>query len=438
MQKNTPIREALSFDDVLIAPAETQVKPADVDTRTRLTRTISLNIPVVSAARPQVTESAMAIAIAQLGGIGVIHDNMPVGKQVEEVRRVKRAGGDMVENPIITSPESSVAEAVDLLSTYKISALPVIEQATKKVVGIITSRDVRFFEDMARPVSELMTKRVVTVKAGVDKADARRLMHEHRIEKLIVVDAQDRCVGLMTVKDMEKFSQYPNAARDSGGYLRVGASIGIGKDSFDRAAAMADAGLDVVFVDVAHAHTRDAIGTVSRIRQQRSTEVQIVAGNVVTAEAARSLIDAGADAIKVGIGGTGCSPLRAAGVGMPQLTAIMDVAEQCNMQDIPVIVDGGIRHAADFAKAMAAGADAVMINSLFESTDQAPFQATASAPVSDPYRFDADSIQGSHRGSIVPIANELLAGLKMAMAYTGSKNLKNFHETATFVRTSKS
>lgn len=438
MQKKMPIREALSFDDVLIAPAETQVKPADVDTQTRLTRSISLHIPVVSAATQQVTESAMAIALAQLGGIGIIHDNMPMGKQVEEVRRVKRAGGEVVENPIVTSPESSVAEAADLLATYKISALPVVDQATKKVVGIITNRDVRFFEDTARPVSELMTKRVITVKAGIDKAEARRLMHEHRIEKLIVVDAQERCVGLMTVKDMEKFSQYPQAARDARGCLRVGAAIGIGKDSFDRAAAMADAGLDVVFVDVAHAHTRDAVGTVSRIRQQRSTEVQIVAGNVVTADAARSLIDAGADAVKVGIGATPCSPLRAAGVGMPQLAAILEVAELCSMQDIPVIVDGGIRHAADFAKAMAAGASAVMIGSLFESTDQTPVQHLSSAPVSDPYRFDASAIQVAHRGSIVPITNEMLAGLKMAMAYTGSKNIKTFHETATFIRTAKS
>lgn len=438
MQKNTPIREALCFDDVLIAPAETQVKPAEVDVRTRLTRSIALNIPVISAARADVTESAMAIALAQIGGLGVIHDNMAIGKQVEEVRRVKRDGGEMVENPIVTSPESSVAEAADLLSTYKISALPVIDQSSKKVVGIITSRDVRFYKDTARPVSELMTKKVVTVKQGIDKEEARRLMHEYRIEKLIVVDAQDRCVGLMTVNDMEKFSRFPNAARDKRGYLRVGAAVGMGKDSFDRAAAMADAGLDVVFVDVAHAHTRDVVGMVSRIRQQRSTEVQIVAGNVVTADAARSLIDAGADAIKIGVGGTACSPLRAAGVGMPQLAALLEVAEQCSMQDIPVILDGGIRHAADFAKAMAAGAESVMIGCLFESTDQAPVLMPPAQVVADPYRFDAASVHIAHRGTVVHIADEMVAGLRVAMAYTGSKNVKTFRETATFVRTTKS
>lgn len=302
MKRNSVIREALNFDDVLLVPAESHIKPDDVMTRTRLTRDIELNIPVIAAGLDYVTESKMAITIAQLGGIGVIHDNMPLGKQVEEVRRVKRSEGNMVLSPITISPESSVAEALDLMTTYRISGLPVIEQPSQKVIGIITHRDIRFFEDYAKPVTELMTTKVITVPEGITQADAKKILHENRIEKLVVVDAQGRCTGLVTVKDIEKLSRYPQAARDSLGRLRVGAAVSAGKDAVDRASAMTDAGLDVVFVDVAHGHTRDAVGTVSLIRQQRSSAVQVVAGNVVTADGARSLIDAGADAIKVGIG----------------------------------------------------------------------------------------------------------------------------------------
>lgn len=310
MKRNSVIREALGFDDVLMVPGETHVIPQDVSTRTRLTREIELSIPVISAGLDYVTESAMAIALAQLGGIGIIHDNMPLGKQVEEVRRVKRAEGTIVTSPITVSPESSVAEALDLMTTYHISGLPVIEQPSQQVVGIITHRDIRFFEDYAQPVSELMTHKVVTVPEGITHAEAKKLMHQNRIEKLVIVDAQGRCAGLVTVKDIEKLSLFPHAARDAQGRLRVGAAVGLGKDAVDRANAMADAGLDVVFVDVAHGHSREAAGTVSMIRQQRSSNVQVVAGNVVTADAARSLIDAGADAIKVGLGASATSAAR--------------------------------------------------------------------------------------------------------------------------------
>ena len=458
MKRNAVIHEATGFDDVLLVPLETNVKPADVSTKTRLTKTIELGIPLIAAGHDNVTESAMAIAIAHLGGLGVIHDNMPLGKQVEEVRRVKRTESEIVSNPITVSADASVAEALDLMTTYKMSGLPVIEQSSKKVVGIITHRDIRFFEDYAKPVSLLMTKEVITVKGKIEKEMAKKLLHEHRIEKLVVVDEQGRCVGLITVKDIEKLARFPHAARDAQGRLRVGAAVGIGKDAFDRAAAMADAGLDVVFIDAAHAHTRDVVGTVSRIRQQRSSEVQVVAGNVATLEAARSLVDAGADAIKVGIGATCCAASRRiSGVGMPQLAAILKVAEQCAMMGIPMIAGGGIRSSAILAKAIAAGAESVVIDNLFSGTDEAPGEIIyhgdyaykvvnpaakaqhrpLSSSVQDPYRFDEDPVDTSipYRGSVAHVAQQLVGGLRSAMAYTGSKDIPAMIENAEFVRT---
>lgn len=457
MKRNTAVKEALNFDDVLLLPAETQVKPDAVSTKTRLTRDIEINIPLVSGGADNVTESAMAIALAQLGGLGIIHDNMPLGKQVEEVRRVKRAEGQMVQNPITISPDASVAEALDLMTTYKISGLPVIEQPSQKVAGIITSRDLRFFEDYARPVSELMTKEVITVKGKPESAVVKELLHRHRIEKAVVVDDQGRCTGLITVKDIEKLSRYPNAARDQHGRLRVGAAVTLGKDAFDRAAAMTDAGLDVVFIDVAHGHTRDAAATVSQIRQQRTSEVQIVAGNVATPDAARSLIDAGADAIKVGLGGMpGAMSRMVMGVGVPQFTAVLNVAEHCEMHNIPVLVDGGIRDAGALAKALAAGAESAVISDLFAGTDEAPgavvyhggnaykvvnplaktqHRPSHTTQVSDPFRLDEDPVDTSvpYRGSVVHVVNQLVGGLRLAMAYTGSKDMATLRETAQFV-----
>ncbi len=459
MKRNAAIREALNFDDVLLLPGETAVKPGDVVTRTRLTRSIEINIPLVSAGSDNVTESAMAIALAQMGGLGIIHDNMPLGKQVEEVRRVKRAEGDMVQNPITVAPDSSVAEALDLMTTYKVSGLPVIEQPSQKVVGIITHRDLRFFEDFAKPVSELMSKEVISVRGKVEKAMARQLLHQHRIEKLVVVDEQGRCTGLITVKDIEKMSRYPNAARDGQGRLRVGAAVTLGKDALDRAAAMTDAGLDVVFVDVAHGHTKEAVGTVSIIRQQRSNDVQVVAGNVATADAARSLIDAGADAIKVGVGSLpGAASRSFAGVGVPQLSAILNVFEQCDMSGVPVIVDGGVTSAASFAKAIGAGAEAVIIDSLFAGTDEAPgeiiyqdgqaykvvnpaakaqHRPLTTTQVRDPFKLDEDPIDTSvhYRGSVVHMVNQLVSGLKTGMAYTGARTIKEMRDKAEFVKT---
>lgn len=458
MKRNTTVKEQLNFDDVLLLPGETNVKPADVSLKTRLTKSIDLNIPLVSAGADNVTESAMAITLAQLGGIGIIHDNMPLGKQVEEVRRVKRAEGDIVQNPITVSPDSSVAEALDLMTTYKISGLPVIEQPSQKVVGIITNRDLRFFEDYAKPVSELMTKDVVTVKGKPEKAYIKQLLHERRIEKVVVVDDQGRCTGLITVKDIEKLSRFPNAARDMHGRLRVGAAVSIGKDAIDRVAAMTDAGLDVVFIDVAHAHTKDVAQTVSRIRQQRSSEVQIVAGNVATANAARSLIDAGADAIKVGLGSSSGAIIRGMlGIGVPQFSAVLAVVEQCEMQDIPVLVDGGINDAGSLVKALAAGAETAVMSQLFAGTDEAPGEVVFEAghvykvvnpqakaqhrpshttQVVDPYRIDKDPVDTSvpYRGSVTHMVNQLVTGLRTAMAYTGSKDLRDLRELAEFVR----
>lgn len=459
MKQDAKIHEAFSFDDVLLMPRESNVKPAQISTKTRLTKTIELNIPLISAGRDNVTESPMAIAMAHLGGLGIIHNNMTLGKQVEEVRRVKRAEANLVQNPITVSPDASVAEAVDLMTTYKISGIPVIESPSQKVIGIITYRDIRFFEDYAKPVSELMSKEVVTAKAGVALEVAKKLMHEHRIEKLVVVDAEGRCVGLITVKDIDKLSRFPAATRDKHGRLRVGAAVGLGKDAWDRAIAMTDAGLDVVFIDTAHAHSREVLGTISHIRQQRTSEVQIVAGNVVTPEAARSLVDAGADAVTVGIGAKVISASRrVAGVGMPQLKAVLDVVDQCQMMSTPVIVDGGIYGSAELAKAIGAGAEAAVIGWLFAGTDEAPgdivhqggsvykvvnpaakpqhrpaFSTTTS---SDPCRLDEDLADTSipYRGSVEHMVKHLITGLRAAMAYTGSENIRDLIENAEFVR----
>ena len=458
MKRNPKIHEAFGFDDVLLVPNETNVKPAQVSTKTRLTKTIELGIPLISAGHDNITESPMAIALAHLGGLGILHSNMPLGKQVEEVRRVKRAEGSVVLNPITVSPDTSVAEAVDLMTNYKISGIPVVEQATQKVIGIITHRDIRFFEDYAKPVTELMSKEVITVKAGVALESAKQMMHQHRIEKLVVVDGDGRCTGLITVKDIDKLSRWPQAARDKHGRLRVGAAVGVGKDAFDRAAAMTDAGLDVLFIDVAHAHGREVLGTISHIRQQRTTEVQIVAGNVVTPEAARSLVDAGADAVMVGIGGTcNAATRRIAGVGFPQLTAILNVVEQCAMMDVPVILGGGVKSSSALAKAIAAGAESVVIDHLFAGADEAPgeivcqdgqvykvvnpsaktqHRAPFSLAAHDPYRLDEDLADTSvpYRGSVAHTVQHLVSGLKSAMAYTGSADIRTMIETAEFVR----
>jgi IMP dehydrogenase len=458
MKRNAAIRDGLDFKDVLLVPQETAVKPDAVSVKSRVSKDITINIPLISAGLDNITESDMAITLAQLGGIGIIHNNIPLGKQVEEVRRVKRAQGDIISNPITIAPDSSIAEALDLMTTYRISGLPVIDQQSQKVVGIITHRDIRFFEDYAKPVSELMTKKVITVKEKIQHDMARRLMHQHRIEKLVVVDDQDRCTGLITVSDIEKLSRFPDAARDNKGRLRVAAAVSLGKEAVDRAVAMADAGLDVVFVDVAHAHSREAAGTVSVIRQQRSSVIQVVAGNVATGDAARSMIDAGADGIKIGIGSTKNSASRTlAGVGIPPFSAILDIIEVCEMAGVPLLTAYGVLSSADLAKAIGAGADAAVIHAAFAGTDQAPghiayhnnqaykivnpaaktqHRPSISNIVHDPYQLDEDAVDTSipYRGSVTHVIKQMIDGLKIAMAYSGGKDIATFKSVAEFRR----
>ncbi|MCB1537750.1 MAG: IMP dehydrogenase [Rhodospirillales bacterium] len=458
------IREALTFDDVLLVPAASEVQPHAVDVSTRLTRSIALNIPLLSAAMDTVTESMMAIAMAQAGGLGIVHRNLTVGAQVEEVRKVKRYESGMVVNPITIGPDATLAEAFDLMRKYGISGIPVVEQS-RKLVGILTNRDVRFASNLDQPVRELMTAEgLVTVRNRVDKEEAKRLLHQHRIEKLLVVDDQDRCIGLVTVKDIEKSTQNPNACKDTQGRLRVGAAVGTGDNGYERAQALADAEVDVIIVDTAHGHSRAVLDTVTRIRRIQSNSVDVIAGNVATADAAKALIDAGADAVKVGIGpGSICTTRVVAGVGVPQLTAIMDVADACQAADIPVIADGGIRFSGDLAKAVAAGADVVMLGSMFAGTDEAPgemvlyqgrsyktyrgmgsvgamTQGSADryfqGQVKETQKLVPEGIEGRvpYKGPMGAVVHQLTGGLRAAMGYTGSKTIAEMKANAQFVR----
>lgn len=458
------LREALTFDDVLLVPAASSVLPADVNTSTRLTRSITLGIPLVSAAMDTVTESGLAIALAQSGGIGVIHRNMTPDQQAGEVRKVKRFESGMVVNPITITPDAPLAAALRLMADFKISGIPVVEQPSGKLAGILTNRDVRFANNMQQPVAELMTKdKLVTVREGVDHAEAKRLLHTNRIEKLLVVDDAYRCIGLVTVKDIEKSRLHPNACKDDKGRLRAAAAVGTGADGLTRASALIEAGVDVVIVDTAHGHSSRVLEQVRQVRHLSNT-TQIVAGNIATADAAKALIDAGADAVKVGIGpGSICTTRIVAGVGVPQLTAIMDTAEACRKQNVPVIADGGIRYSGEIAKAIAAGADAVMLGSLFAGTDEAPgevvmFQGRSYKSYrgmgsvgamsggsadryfqkadGDPSKLVPEGIEGRvpYKGSVERIIHQMVGGLRAAMGYTGSATIKELQTKAEFVR----
>ncbi|MGI9503748.1 MAG: IMP dehydrogenase, partial [Geminicoccaceae bacterium] len=367
------IREALTFDDVLLQPARSEILPAEADIRTRLTRDITLNIPLISSAMDTVTESAMAIAMAQAGGLGVIHKNLDIETQAAEVQQVKKFESGMVVNPITLPPTAPLAEALALMARHKISGIPVVEGDQKTLVGILTNRDVRFASDTSLPVSELMTSdRLVTVREDVGSNEARALLHRHRIEKLLVVDAAGHLVGLMTVKDIEKADTHPHAVKDDQGRLRAGAAVGTGDEAMERAAALIDAGVDVIVVDTAHGHSVGVLKAVERLRRQ-SNAVQLIAGNIATKDGAKALIDAGADAVKVGIGpGSICTTRVVAGVGVPQLAALLDLTETCQQHGVLVIADGGIRASGDLAKAIAAGADCAMIGSLFAGTTESP------------------------------------------------------------------
>ncbi|CAN5212867.1 IMP dehydrogenase [soil metagenome] len=453
----------LTFDDVLLQPLESSVLPSQAVNRTSLTREIPLNIPILSSAMDTVTEADMAIALAQLGGIGVLHRNLSIEEQSAAVRAVKRFESGMVVNPITVRPEQSLAEALELMRTNRISGIPVVEKSGK-LIGIITNRDVRFAENPKQPVSELMTRdNLATVPIGTSQGEARRILHQRRIEKLLVVDEANRCVGLITVKDIEKAVAAPLATKDGEGRLRVAAATTVGDKGFDRSEALIDAGCDCIVIDTAHGHNVEVARAVERVKKL-SNSVQVIAGNVATADAAQALIDSGADAIKVGIGpGSICTTRIVAGVGVPQLTAVMAAAAAARASGVPVIADGGIRTSGDIAKALAGGASAVMIGSLLAGTEEAPGEtflyqgrayksyrgmgsvgamARGSADryfqqdIQDHLKLVPEGIEGQvpFKGPARDIIHQLVGGVKAAMGYTGARTVEELQERARFVR----
>ena len=458
------IKEALTFDDVLLVPAESDVLPAMVDTSTRLTPSIRLGIPLISAAMDTVTEARLAIALAQFGGVGVIHKNFTIEEQAAEVRKVKKFESGMVVNPVTIHPEQTLADARRVMAENRISGIPVVERGSGRLVGILTNRDVRFASDALQPVSELMTSQnLVTVREGVDRDEAKRLLHQYRIEKLLVVDAQYRCVGLITVKDIEKAQAHPNACKDEQGRLRVAAATGVGDDGLARSEALLDAGVDVVVVDTAHGHSRGVLKMVERIKVL-SNAVQVIGGNIATPDAARALADAGADAVKVGIGpGTICTTRMVAGVGVPQLSAVMEVTEMARKRGMTVIADGGIKYSGDVVKAIAAGADCVMIGSLFAGTEESPGEvflyqgrsyksyrgmgslgamARGSADryfqdeVKDTLKLVPEGVEGrvGYKGPVESVIHQLVGGLRAGMGYTGNASIEALQRNCTFRR----
>ena len=463
-------REAYTFDDVLLKPGLSDVMPADVDIRSRITPNILLNIPLVASAMDTVTEAHMAIAMAQAGGIGVLHRNLDPEAQAAQVRQVKKFESGMVVNPVTINPEATLADALTLMQEHRISGIPVVEGGGNgragKLVGILTNRDVRFATDKRQKVAELMTKEgLVTVREGVKQDEAKRLLHQHRIEKLLVVDSSYRCVGLITVKDIEKSVAHPNACKDEQGRLRVAAATSVGEAGYVRSERLIDAGVDLLVVDTAHGHSRRVLDAVTRIKRM-SNAVQVVAGNIATAEGAKALIDAGADSIKIGIGpGSICTTRVVAGVGVPQLTAIMDAVDVARQTNTPVIADGGIKYSGDLAKALAAGADCAMVGSLLAGTDETPGEvflyqgrsyktyrgmgsvgamARGSADryfqqeIKDTLKLVPEGVEGQvpYKGPVAHVVHQLVGGLRAAMGYVGAKDLAEFHDKAEFVRIS--
>ncbi len=462
---------ALTFDDVLLRPGPSEVLPNEVNTTARLTKSLSLNIPIVSSAMDTVTEGLLAIAMAQAGGIGVIHRNLTPDEQASQVEQVKKFESGMVVNPVTIAPTSSLADALELMANYQISGIPVVEPPKKgtsegKLVGILTNRDVRFATNTAQPVAELMTREnLITVKENVGMDEAKKLLHHHRIEKLLVVDDDYSCVGLITVKDIEKARLHPDAAKDEQGRLRVAAATTVGDAGYARSERLMAAGVDLVVVDTAHGHSSRVLEAVSRIKKM-SNSVQVMAGNVATREGTKALIDAGADAIKVGIGpGSICTTRIVAGVGVPQLTAVMESAEEARKSGIPVIADGGIKYSGDVAKALAAGADCAMIGSLFAGTDESPGEvflyqgrsykayrgmgsvgamARGSADryfqqdIQDALKLVPEGIEGQvpYKGPLASVLHQLVGGVRSSMGYVGACDLKELQEKAQFVRIS--
>jgi IMP dehydrogenase len=457
--------DALTFDDVLLQPGHSEVLPGQTSVATRIATDFELNIPILSSAMDTVTEGRLAIAMAQAGGLGVIHKNLTPIEQAEQVRQVKKFESGMVVNPVTIGPDATLADALGLMKTYSISGIPVVEKSGR-LVGILTNRDVRFASDPTQKIYELMTREgLITVKENVDQQEAKRLLHSHRIEKLLVVDGEGRCVGLITVKDIEKSQLNPNASKDMQGRLRAAAAIGVGDDGFERAERLIEAGVDLLVVDTAHGHSARVLEAVTRVKKL-SNSVRIMAGNVATGDGTKALIDAGADSVKVGIGpGSICTTRIVAGVGVPQLAAIMSAVEAAQAQNIPVIADGGIKFSGDVAKAIASGASAVMIGSLLAGTDESPgevylyqgrsFKAYRGmgsvgamargsadryfqAEVRDTLKLVPEGIEGQvpYKGPVSGVLHQLAGGLKAAMGYVGGKDLKEFQERATFVRIS--
>jgi IMP dehydrogenase len=457
------IREGLTFDDVLLEPGPSEVMPGQVDTATRFTREINLNIPIVSAAMDTVTESRLAIAMAQAGGLGVLHRNLTVDEQADQVREVKRYESGMVINPLTINPTTSLREVSEISARRGISGFPVIDPKSGKLVGILTNRDIRF-EDLDQPASAVMTtQNLITVREGASQDEARELLRQHRIERIIVVDDSYRAVGLITVRDMEKASAHPLAAKDAQGRLLVGAASTVGDAGFERSMALIDAGVDVVVIDTAHGHSIQVTRAVERVKRE-SNRVQVVAGNVATYDAARALIDAGADAVKVGIGpGSICTTRIVAGVGVPQLTAIADAVRAGRDAGVPIIADGGIKYSGDFAKAIAAGASSAMMGSMFAGTEEAPGEvflyqgrsykayrgmgslgamSAGSADryfqkdVQDTLKLVPEGIEGqvAYKGQIGAILHQLVGGLRAAMGYVGAPSVEEFQKRARFVR----
>jgi IMP dehydrogenase len=467
---NGALREALTFDDVLLKPGLSEVLPADVDIRTRITREITLNIPIVASAMDTVTEAKMAIAMAQAGGLGVIHRNLSADEQAAQVRQVKKFESGMVVNPLTIGPQATLAEALALMKENGISGIPVVEGGGNgragKLVGILTNRDVRFANDPQQKVAELMTReRLVTVREGVSQGEAKRLLHQYRIEKLLVVDDQYRCVGLITVKDIEKAVANPHACKDEQGRLRVAAATSVGDPGFHRSERLIEAGVDLIVVDTAHGHSRAVLQAVTRIKRL-SNAVQVVAGNIATAEGAKALIDAGADSIKVGIGpGSICTTRVIAGVGVPQLTAIMDAVDAAHASRTPVVADGGIKYSGDLAKALAAGAACAMVGWLLAGTDESPGEvflyqgrsyktyrgmgsvgamARGSADryfqqdIKDSLKLVPEGVEGQvpYKGPAGTVLHQLAGGLRAAMGYVGARTLAELHDKAEFLRIS--
>jgi len=457
------IPEALTFDDVLLLPAESAVLPAEVDLKTRLTSSISLQVPIISAAMDTVTESRMAIAMAQAGGIGVIHRNMTIEEQTTKVNSVKRFESGLVLDPVMISPDTTIGEMRVLKNKHGFSGLPVVDEE-EKLVGIITNRDIRFVSDDSIQVSEMMTTELVTVPEHVDPEVAKKLLHQHRIEKLLVVDEDGKCAGMMTVRDIQRSRDNPYSCKDEHGRLRVAAATGTGEKGVERALALYDAGADVVVVDTAHGHSHGVLHTVRQIREAAGPEAQIIAGNVATGAAADALIAAGANAVKVGIGpGSICTTRIVSGVGVPQLTAVQSVVAVCKKADIPVIADGGIKFSGDIAKAIAAGADCVMVGSALAGTDEAPgevilYQGRSykvyrgmgsvgamskgaheryfQSEQGDTRKYVPEGIEGRvpARGPVEHVLHQLIGGLRSSMGYTGNPDISAMRENCQFVK----